>query len=148
MNKACVFNTATEVVTCSKDYSELLDDEAIVSLHPLAAEEDSVKRTKHVFVTDRGNLFVDAIGVRKLPKKLHKIAGDQVWKSFQNDFDPSTIAVCQKKTTLQLWDVNNTAVTWHAKNLPHDDLELAIPIFDTGVAHLSDRVLAVSNGYG
>lgn len=94
MNKACVFNTATEAVNCSKDYSFLFDEETIVSLHPLAGDEESAKRTKHVFVTDKGRVFVDGIGVKKLPKKLHKVAGDQVWKSFQSDFDQSTIAVC------------------------------------------------------
>lgn len=49
---------------------------------------------------------------------------------------------------MQLWDVNTTAVAWQAKNLPHDELELEIPIFDTGVAFITERNLAVSNGYG
>lgn len=32
--------------------------------------------------------------------------------------------------------------------MPHDDLELQIPIFDTGCAFISERVFAVSNGFG
>jgi hypothetical protein len=38
-NKACIFNTSTEVVTHSKDYSDLFGqlDATIVGLHPLGA---------------------------------------------------------------------------------------------------------------
>ena len=32
--------------------------------------------------------------------------------------------------------------------MPNDHLDLQIPIFDTGAVFISDRVLAVSNGYG
>lgn len=94
--KACIFNTSTEVVAHSKDYSDLFDqlDATVVGLHPLSAQE-SIKAAKHVLVTDKGHILVDTIGKRKLPKKkaLGRVKGENVWKSFKSDFEDA-VAIC------------------------------------------------------
>lgn len=125
-------------------------DAKLKGLHPLPQPDDTPKTVKHLLVSTKGHILVDSIGAKKHPKKhaLSRVNGDSVWKSVQSDFDQNVVAICQQRTTLQLWNVNNSAVSWQAKNLPHDELELAVPIFDTGVAFLGDRCLAVCNGYG
>ena len=56
--------------------------------------------------------------------------------------------------TLQLWDLNASqrgkAPTWQARNLPDDELDIKVPIFDTGLAMIdtAGRVLATSTGFG
>lgn len=60
---------------------------------------------------------------------------------------------------MQIWDVNGQDSNsknplWKAKNVPNDELDLTVPIYDTGMASLKDksgiegRVLAVSTAYG
>ena len=97
-NKACIFNTSNESVSHSKDYSDLFSQVSakLKGLHPIPQPDDSAKTTKHVLVSNKGHILIDAIGIKKLPKKqsLAKINGDDVWKSFQSDFDPAVIAIC------------------------------------------------------
>lgn len=85
-NRACIFNTTNEVVSHSKDYTELFDrvDATLKSIHPLPLSDDSAKTVKHVLISDKGHICIDTIAIKKLPKKqqLCKIAGDQVWKTF------------------------------------------------------------------
>ena len=96
-NIACIFNTETESAAHSKDYTDLFSplDATVVGLHPLSGGE-SVKATKHLLVSDKGHILVDAIGARKLPKKksLGRVKGESVWKSFKSDFE-AAVAICQ-----------------------------------------------------
>jgi len=55
----------------------------------------------------------------------------------RNTHCPASFAVGSRDTLLQLWDVNNQKLTWQAKNLPNDELDLKIPIWDTDVEFLS-----------
>ena len=68
------------------------------------------------------------------------------------------LAVLSKDTPIQVWDVDNqsknsTTPAWHAKNVPNDELSLAVPIYDTSMAQISKadpmgRLLATSTAYG
>jgi hypothetical protein len=99
-NKACVFNSVSEVIAQTKDYSELFEkvDATLTSMHPFAQPEDTTKTVKHILISNKGHICVDTIASKKLPKKqsLHKVQGEKVWKTFQNGFNPSQIAICQK----------------------------------------------------
>ena len=46
--------------------------------------------------------------------------------------------------------MNEGKLSFLAKNVPNDHLDLAMPIFDTGLAYLSEdgAQIAVSTGYG
>jgi len=56
---------------------------------------------------------------------------------------------------MQIWDVDHqakgsTTPAWQAKNVPNDELDLQMPIYDTSMA-VSDsmgRVMAVSTAFG
>lgn len=80
-----------------------------------------------------------------------------------NPLNPEQIAIGSKDQTVQLWDINAVSTgaikefkgvqqpMWHAKNLPNDHLDLAIPIFDTDLIFLSDVGpfnLVTCTGYG
>ena len=68
------------------------------------------------------------------------------------------LAVLSKNTPIQIWDVDNqgknsTTPAWLAKNVPNDELSLAVPMYDTPMAQISGadpmgRLLAVCTAYG
>jgi hypothetical protein len=91
-----VFDIQTETVAHSKDYSDLFSqfDAIVIGLHPLS-QDGAVKAQKHVLVSDKGHILVDAIGARKLPKKkaLGRVKGENVWKSFKSNFE-DVVAIC------------------------------------------------------
>ncbi len=37
---------------------------------------------------------------------------------------------------------------WQARNLPNDELDLQIPIYDTDICHLNENFICVTTGYG
>jgi len=49
------------------------------------------------------------------------------------------VAMGSKDQLLQIWDINKAGEQplWMAKNLPNDELDLKIPIFDTSLCYLS-----------
>lgn len=52
---------------------------------------------------------------------------------------------------MTLWDVKSQKETWQAKNVPNDELDLQVPIFDTGLTWLDNshaHSFAVSTGSG
>ena len=51
---------------------------------------------------------------------------------------------------MQVWDINVSKQTYLAKNVRNDELDLQVPIFDTGLTFLdsSKDVVAVCTGYG
>ena len=54
-----------------------------------------------------------------------------------------------KDTLLQLWDINDQKKpVWQARNLPNDELDLQIPIYDTDICHLNEHLICVTTGYG
>ena len=97
-NRACIFDIANEIVIHSKDYSDLYEkvDASLKSMHPITKPDDTPKTAKHILISDKGHITVDRIASKKIPKKksLNKVSGDQVWKSFQSDFNQSLIAIC------------------------------------------------------
>lgn len=67
------------------------------------------------------------------------------------------LTVLSKDTPVQIWDVGHqksdaTAPAWMAKNVPNDELDLRVPIYDTSLAQCASdpfgRVLAVSTAFG
>lgn len=59
--------------------------------------------------------------------------------------------VGSKDSLLQIWDVNkaNKKPLWQAKNLPNDELDLQIPIWDTDACYLeSNTNFVVCTAYG
>jgi len=56
--------------------------------------------------------------------------------------------VCSKGALLQLWDTEKGCQIWKAKNLPNDELDLAIPIWDTDAAMKGPSQIATCTAYG
>lgn len=73
--------------------------------------------------------------------------GDHVHKSYLGQ---DKVIALSKGTTVQVWDINTSKQTYQAKNVPHDELDLEVPIFDTGLAFTDDskNLAAVCTGYG
>ena len=52
---------------------------------------------------------------------------------------------------MQVWDIadaDRKQPKWQARNLPNDELDLAIPIFDTDVCYLTNTSVCTCTGYG
>ena len=73
--------------------------------------------------------------------------GDFVHKSYLAD---EKLIALSKGSTLQVWDINTSKQTYLAKNVPHDELDLEVPIYDTGLTFTdnTNNVVAVCTGYG
>ena len=82
---------------------------------------------------------------------MFKLKGDNVVKTYMHD---SMLQVCSRDMTLQLWDLDASkrgkAPIWQARNLPDDELDIKVPIFDTGLTMCDEigRVLATCTGFG
>ena len=107
-----------------------------------------LKSLTHIIVSQDANVIVENLGDKSSKPTPFKVKGDHVHKTFQQPGDTKVLAICSKNTCLQLWDVNKKAEMWHAKNLPNDSLDLQIPVWDTGLAFITDRVMATSTAYG
>lgn len=73
--------------------------------------------------------------------------GSHIHKSY---LGKDQVISLSKGTTIQVWDVNTSKQTYQAKNVPHDELDLEVPIFDTGLTFTdsSKNTVAVCTGYG
>ena len=73
--------------------------------------------------------------------------GSHIHKSY---LGKEKIIALSKGTTLQVWDINTSKQTYQAKNVPNDELDLEVPIFDTGLTFTdnSKHVAAVCTGSG
>lgn len=54
--------------------------------------------------------------------------------SLKNSSQPNEIFCLNKKTTLQVYDSVQNKITWKSKNVPNDELDLMVPIWDTDLA--------------
>ena len=106
-------------------------------------------------------------------EKLYKLKGSHVHKTYMMNSQALTqasirsdagagklanlMAVISKDTPVQIWDVDHqkkgsTAPLWFARNVPNDELSLAVPIYDTSLtqcaSNMPGRILATSTAYG
>ena len=67
-----------------------------------------------------------------------------------NPHSPNQVAIACKDTLLQIWDVSlqSTKPHWQARNLPNDELDLQIPIFDNELCFLDANHLVATTAYG
>jgi len=99
-------------------------------------------------VDQTAHMLVDDLFTKKSTAKPIKVKGDHVHKTM---LAGSEIAILSKNQTLQLWDVNSQQMTFLAKNVANDHLDLQTPIFDTGLAYIKNsdhKNMAVTTGYG
>lgn len=78
---------------------------------------------------------MDDLFAKKVTGKVFKAKGEHVHKTMMQP-GSSELAILSKNQTMQLWDVNSEKMTFLAKNVPNDHLDLETPIFDTGLAYL------------
>jgi hypothetical protein len=78
---------------------------------------------------------VDDLFSKKATGKPFKAKGSEVRKTYMRG---SELTILSKNQTMQLWDVNTEKMTYLAKNVANDHLDLETPIFDTGLAYLDD----------
>ena len=65
------------------------------------------------------------------------------------DGDGSRVAVGGRDRDLAVWDVATSSVAFKAKNVPHDNLDLAVPVWVSGLhfAPSEPKVVAMCTGY-
>lgn len=69
----------------------------------------------------------------------------------QSPFELNQVAIASKDTLLQIWDISQQSnkPLWQARNLPNDELDLQIPIWDTSVCYLGSNTSFVAcTAYG
>lgn len=68
----------------------------------------------------------------------------------QNPFVVSEVVIGSKNHLLQVWDISTDKKTpkWQARNLPNDELDLQIPIWDTDLCYLSANNFCSVTAYG
>ena len=107
-------------------------------------------------VDQEGNCVIDSLSSKSKPKgdNVFKVRGDNVVKTNLSE-STNYLQVCSRDMTLQLWDLNvskqGKSPIWQARNLPDDELDIKVPIFDTGVTECdpgAGRILATCTGYG
>ena len=162
-----VFDQTTGEVNKSFDLGSQIE-EPIRGLHTLS-EHEAI--SKHVIVDEKGQSYLLNHQSGSLDT-LFKLKGQHITHTYmvrsscltQGSLKTSTpkeanlLACLSKDTPIQIWDVDNqakgtAAPLWSARNVPNDELDLAVPIYDTSMAvcHGADpfgRVLAVSTAYG
>lgn len=107
----------------------------------------------HIIVFDNGQMIFDKITTKddSKPKIEMQLKGEKVQFVGNNRFNHDQFAVCSKNTLLQLWDINTAEKgkpVWMAKNLPNDELDLQIPIWDTGMVFDTEKTMCVSTAEG
>jgi hypothetical protein len=53
-----------------------------------------------------------------------------------------------KNSPMQIFDISLNKINWKAKNVPHDELDLPVPIFDTCAACVNENQIYVTTAYG
>ena len=73
--------------------------------------------------------------------------GGQMVAAF--DGDGSRVAVGGRDRDLAVWDVETSSVAFKAKNVPHDNLDLAVPVWVSGLhfAPSDPKIVAMCTGY-
>jgi ribosome biogenesis protein NSA1 len=73
-------------------------------------------------------------------KSLQKIANSSVTQD---------VFLLYKDTPVSIFDLENKKLTWRAKNLPNDELDLKVPIYDVDLAQTKNpNVFFTATGYG
>ncbi len=54
--------------------------------------------------------------------------------ALENSSQPNEIFCLNKRTSLQIYDSVTNKICWKSKNLPNDELDLMVPIWDTDLA--------------
>jgi WD40 repeat protein len=114
---------------------------------------------RHIIIDEQGKMIVDKIAQGASDKKqtgpiaewqLTLQPKGKVFCMAQNPFKPEEVAVGFKDTLLQLWDMSKkgSQASWQARNLPNDELDLQIPIFDTDISFLDANHIVATTGYG
>jgi len=53
--------------------------------------------------------------------------------SIKNSYVENEIFLLNKKYPFQIYDINKNCITWKSKNVPNDELDLMVPIWDTDI---------------
>lgn len=77
-------------------------------------------------------------------------AGDNTSRMRQSATSPHLIAIGgrERQNNVKVYDLNTKAVTFTSKNVPHDNLELEVPVWDSDLTFVSDDLATCSrHGY-
>ena len=74
-------------------------------------------------------------------KKLQKIS---------DSFSTQEFFCLQKDSPISIFDIQKKQISWKAKNLPNDELDLQVPIWDidVGQSKKNENLFYVSTSYG
>ena len=107
---------------------------------------------QHIIVDETGMLIVDGCSQKEDAKPRYEAQVPTTKALFmaQNRWSEYEVAIGSKDTLLQLWDVNHKEkkAVWQARNLPNDELDLQVPIYDTDGFFIDKNHVTVCTGYG
>lgn len=128
-----VYDLKKQVRECSKAYGSMLQGEikGLISFEP--------ESLTHLMIDSKANVVLDKVKSKKEAKVLFTALGENVQCMGRNPHKLNDVAIGSKDQLLQIWDVNSIGKQpkWMAKNLPNDELDLKIPIWDTSLEYLS-----------
>ena len=169
-NVVQVFDQFSGEADSTFDLSEQIST-PIRGLHTIC-DSVSIDRAKHIIVDEAANSYTLDNSSGEL-EPLFKLKGNHVSKTYMLNSKAlsqgsirnnpqvakaaNLLSVLSKDTSIQIWDIDNqtkesTTPLWSAKNVPNDELDLQVPMYDTSMVQCSSdpigRVLAVSTAYG
>jgi hypothetical protein len=145
------FDTHSEK-TLFKKQLETSEKSIVKSIYPLG---DNITSQTLLFAQTNGvvskiTLDIDSIEDQKQEElfKVKKRAEDKKLTTMERRSDNQFLFLGQFLP--QVFDVENCKSIWKGKNLPNDENDLEIPLYDTSGQFLpqSNREFVVSNGYG
>ena len=97
-------------------------------------------------VGEDGQVYSAKFGKKKCKlESPFKIESPQVIRTYLYE---NHLSACSKDGLLQVWDINSSKQVWKSRILPHDELDLAIPIYETDLATRDGRHYYVTTAFG
>ena len=96
----------------------------------------------------KGACFEVNLEKKETITKQFNILGDQPSFMKVNQFVKTQLLIGSKDYLLQIWDVNQKDKPfWQSRNLPNDDLDLKVPIWDTDATFFAEKNFAVCTAF-
>eukprot|EP00347_Sterkiella_histriomuscorum_P013541 403364316 len=152
-----VFDTQTSNVFLQKSFKDQLGE-----IRGMGSLGDNIFDLRHILIDTTGKLLISKFSnndsqTKSKAKKQStstsdielKVKSEQVQFMKQSPFDSNKIVIGSKDSLLQIWDINQATQgssgkakgdskkpIWQAKNVANDELDLAIPMWDTDMCFL------------
>lgn len=104
---------------------------------------------KYICAVDSGQIYF-LKNTELDPSDTLSLSGDNITRMRQCQEQPHLIATGgkERKNNLKVIDLTNKTVTFTTKNIPNDELDLEVPVWDTDFTFLSSNSIATCSRYG